>query len=158
MKRILTALMLFGLISIFSVDMDAQKFSNGDLVINANLGLNSGTNLIGTVDYGIAAENISVGAGLWHQTISFLGISASATSLLGRVAYHFGEAVNVEKLDLYGGGELAIGLNGGGTNLALLPGARYYFNEKLAGHAELPIYLGNGGGSYFRIGVSFKLN
>ena len=157
MKRVITALLLFGMISFLAVDTQAQKFSNGDLIINANLGLNTGTNLIGTVDWGVGAENLSVGAGLWHQTISIFGISASATSLLGRVAYHFGEVVKVDKLDLYGGGELAIGLNGGGTNLALLPGARYYFSDKIAGHAELPIYLGDGGGSYFRIGVSFKI-
>ena len=156
MKKIIFSLMLAGVLTFGFNELSAQSYGKGDVVVNAGLQTNTGTNLIGTADFGVA-NNISVGAGLWFQSISFFGVSSTSLSLLGRGAYHFGEAVNVDKLDLYGGGELAINLNGGGTNFALLPGARYYFNDKIGAFLELPIYLGSGGGAYFRLGASFKL-
>jgi hypothetical protein len=152
MKKIIFSLLLAGLLTFGVNELTAQSYGKGDLVINAGLQTNAGTNLIGTIDLGVA-DNISVGAGLWFQSI----LGSSGASLLARGAYHFGDAVNVDKLDLYGGGELAINLNGGGTNFALLPGARYYFSDKIGGFAELPIYIGSFGGTYLRLGVAFKL-
>lgn len=156
MKKIIFSFMLAGLLTFGASKLSAQAFEKGELVINAGLQTNTGTNLIGTIDLGIA-DNIHVGAGIWFQSISLFGSSSTSLSLLGRGAYHFEEVVDVDNLDLYGGGELAINLNGGGTNIALLPGARYYFNEKIGAFAELPIYLGSGGGAYFRLGAAFKL-
>jgi hypothetical protein len=159
MKKFFITFMLVGALTfLMNYELSAQNFSPGELIVNANIGTGTGTNLIGTLDYGIA-ENISVGGGLWHRSISIFGISASTTFLLARGQYHFGDVVDVEGLDLYGGGELAIGLgSGGGTNFSIMPGARYWVSDKIGIHAELPIFLGSGGGSHFRIGASFRLN
>lgn len=156
MKKIIFSFMLAGMLTFGVSKLSAQSFTKQDLVINAGLQTNTGTNLIGTIDFGVA-DNINVGAGIWFQSISVFGFSSTSLSLLGRGAYHFGEVADVDNLDLYGGGELAINLDGGGTNFALLPGARYYFSEKIGAFVELPIYIGSGGGAYFRLGASFKL-
>jgi hypothetical protein len=153
MKKFFATFLLIAAFALLTNDqVYSQDFSPGDLVVNANLETGGGTTLIGTIDYGVA-QNISVGGGLG---LTFFSGSSSAR-LLGRGLYHFGSVADVANLDLYGGGELGIGLSSGGTSFALLPGARYWFNDSLAGNIELPIYL-SGGGLEFRLGVSFRLN
>jgi hypothetical protein len=125
------------------------------MLVNAQIGTNTGTNLIGTLDYGLT-ENISIGAGIWHQSISFLGTSVSATALLGRGAYHF-TSLNVDKLDLFAGAEVAVGFGDGATtSFSIMPGARYLLTDNIGLSAELPLFLNNGGGSQLRIGATFK--
>ncbi|HMQ07628.1 MAG TPA: hypothetical protein PKC30_10035 [Saprospiraceae bacterium] len=160
MKTIVCKLFFLFVLSFFYLnEAKTQSFSPGDLVLNASLGTGSGTNLFLTGDYGIA-DNLSVGGGLYYFHFSVFGIGVSSTSLLGRVLYHFSDAINlnVDNLDLYGGGELALGLSsGGGLGFNILPGARYYFSDNWAAHLELPINL-SGGGTFLRIGASYRLS
>ena len=159
MKTKILTFSVFLFASLFTLCLNAQTYEKGEKVISGGLGLNTGTNLIGVFDYGML-DKISVGAGIWYQSISipFFG-SVNSSSLLLRGAYHLDEIIKVDKLDVYGGAELGIGISsGGGTNFGLLPGARYFFTDNLGAWAELPIYLSSGGGAYFRIGVSYKLN
>jgi hypothetical protein len=145
------------LVAVTSNSAKAQAFEKGKMYVNAQIGTNLGTNLIGTLDYAIA-DKISVGGGIWYTSINLGGFgSASGTAILGRGAYHFGEITNVDKLDLYGGAEIAVGLSGGSsTSFSIMPGARYFISERIGISSELALFLNNGGGSQFRIGAAFK--
>ena len=151
-------LYIFSLIIVlYTNKTQAQAFEQGKWYANAQIGTNSGANLIGTIDYGIA-DNISVGIGIWTQSINAGSAGTLAgTSLLARGAYHLGDLVKVDKLDFYGGAEIAIGIGGvATTGFSLMPGVRYFITDNIGLGSELAIFLTDGGGTQFRLGAAFK--
>jgi hypothetical protein len=154
MKKIFASLFVLAtLVAFTSNSAKAQAFEQGKIYVNAGLGLKSGVTWIyGTGEYALN-NTIGLGAGVDIVSISFLGQSASTTSFSVRGAYHFGEIVNVEKLDLYGAAQLD--LNNGNT-LYIAPGARYFFSDKFGINSELGIALTNGGGSVLKVGLAIK--
>jgi hypothetical protein len=154
MKKTFTLSVLAILVALFSVSKSySQAYEKGDKLFNLGLGLNSGTNIYGVLDYGIA-DKISVGAGVWYQSPSK---TVSNSTLLLRGSYHFGEIANLDKLDLYGGANLGMGLSTGSSAIfGLHLGGRYYITEKIGINLELPFYLNTGGGAYSRVGATYK--
>ncbi len=139
-------LMFFGLCV---STVKAQTFEKGNLLLTADIALNSGTNLIGHVEYGLTNQ-IGVGGGRYY--FSYLGFND--TNIFGRFSYHLNDLIKVDKFDFMGSAELHFG---DGTGIAILPGARYYFNEKIAAHAEFTIGASNWGDNGLRLGATFKL-
>lgn len=163
MKKTFTLSVLAILVALFSVSKSySQAYEKGDKLLNLGLGLNSGTNIYGVLDYGIA-DKISVGAGVWYQSFAIPGFgifpskTVSNSTLLLRGSYHFGEIANLDKLDLYGGANLGMGLSTGSSAIfGLHLGGRYYITEKIGINLELPFYLNTGGGAYSRVGATYK--
>lgn len=148
MKNKLT--ILAAMLCLFALNMNAQSHAKGNILISADIDPeNAGDVYVGTVEYGLT-DDIGIGAGIAY--ISFSGASSSTFS--GRAAYHLNKLINVNKFDFFGAAEVT--LNHGNT-FSLIPGARYYFIDNLALHAEYPIAINNGGGSGFKVGVTFKI-
>ena len=148
MKNKLT--ILAAMLCLFALNMNAQSHAKGNILISADIDPeNAGDVYVGTVEYGLT-DDIGIGAGITY--ISVLGTSVSTFS--GRAAYHLNKLINVNKFDFFGAAEVTLNH---GTHFSLMPGARYYIIDNLALHAEYPIGLSSGGGSYFRVGVTFKI-
>ncbi|TYP95149.1 hypothetical protein LX73_0444 [Fodinibius salinus] len=182
MKKLLTygwLILGFTLFSAYSTNAQdnmatSYPFQEGDLVINAGIGLGAtystfgggglGLPLGAGAEYGVAdLETGIIGVGG-----DFGFISGSGVSILyigGKGSYHFNELLELgnDNLDLYGGLGLYyrnysfsnsfVSSNvGSGMVAAFHLGARYYFSEQLGAYAE----LGNNWG-WLNIGVAFKL-
>jgi hypothetical protein len=137
----------------FAANMNAQTFSKGNLLVTADFQLSTGTNLIGHLEYGLT-DQIGIGGGLWYT--SFFG--GSNTEIFGRVSYHLNNVINVDKFDFMASSEVYFTADQLG--IAILPGARYYFTDKIAAHAEFGIgIVGFSGAGYndLRLGATFRL-
>lgn len=173
MKKLLTvAILVIGLALYTGTNANAQSFSEGDLVLNAGIGLGSvygwtGTGSLGLpigagVEYGVAdleTGSIGVGGDFGFVSSSFVTVYTFGA----RGSYYFNELLEIEneKVDLYGGLGLyyrAWSWSGttfsgfGGITAAFHAGGRYYFAENIGGYAE----LGNNWG-WLNVGLVFKL-
>lgn len=145
---------------------DGYPFGEGDIIINAGIGLGTtfsyggslGLPFGGSVEYGIT-DVIGVGG----ETGFSSGSGLSVFYIGAKGSYHFNELLNIdnEQLDLYGGlglfyrnfsvSGISFGISSG-IYPAFHLGGRYYFSEKFGVHAE----LGNTYG-WLKAGVTFKL-
>lgn len=173
MKKLLTVgLLVLGLTLYTSTNLSAQSFEEGDLVINAGIGLGSvygwtGTGSLGLpigagVEYGVAdleTGSIGVGGDFGFVSSSFVTVYTFGA----RGSYYFNDLFELEneKVDLYGGlglyyrawswsGNTFSGF--GGITAAFHAGGRYYFADNIGGYAE----LGNNWG-WLNVGIVFKL-
>lgn len=160
------ALSGFMLYSQTTVAQDVNtSFQEGDLIINAGIGLGTtfsysgtlGLPLGGGVEYGITD---AIGVGGEAGFASGGGLSVFYIGAKG--SYHFNDLLKIEdeKWDVYGGLGLyyrsftVSGINfglGSGITAGIHAGARYYFSDKFGVYAEL-------GNSYawLKAGVVFK--
>lgn len=184
MKKLLTygwLILGFTLFSVYSANAQdttatSSPFQEGDLVINAGIGLGAtystfggggglGLPLGAGAEYGVAdLETGIIGVGGDFGFISGSGVNVLYIGAKG--SYHFNELLELgnNALDLYGGLGLyyrnysfsgpagTFGNIGSGIVPAFHLGARYYFTEQLGAYAE----LGNNWG-WLNIGVAFKL-
>jgi hypothetical protein len=147
-----------------------EAWDESTSVIQGGIGLVSGLGLPINVTYEKAiSEKIGVGGslGFGRKSYSSLGYNdytVSSLLLLGRGAYHF---YTTENIDAYGAlllgynvasvsypsGYLGTKATYGGVAYGLRGGGRYYFNEKVAGFAEVGFGI-----STLDIGVAYKLN
>lgn len=154
MKKIIASFCTTAIILAFGQNAKAQSFEQANFVLQGGIGIQSGiTPIIVNAEYGVT-DQIGVGAGL--QFYSQNGTSLTIMTVRG--AYHFGEFIKNDQLDLYAGAELFFALSGGGsgTVFSLMPGARYYFSDNIGAFSELGLGLSGGGGTQFRLGVAFK--
>lgn len=149
----------------------AQSFSEGDLVLQAGIGLGTtfGTHGAGFglpvgagAEYGIKdLETGAIGIGGDFGFASASGVTV--TSFGARGSYYLTELFEIdnEDLDIYTGlGLYYRNFNvsgspynwGSGVYPAFHAGARYYFSDNIGGFAE----LGNNWG-WLNVGVAFKL-
>lgn len=198
-------MLVMGLL-IISMGLQAQKggdhaFSKGGIDLNLGVGLgyvgagryNSFTPPLNlAVDFGIT-DNISVGGfvGFARARWDFIGYDSHQGNvytysysykytyiMVGvRGAYHFGDIIGIDKLDVYGGGVAGNSFStysysytdpyqtrtdfygkssnyGGGIIVGAMAGGRWFFTEKFGVYAEL------GAGihvSYGNVGMTFKL-
>jgi hypothetical protein len=155
MKKIIRVFCATAIIVVCGLTSKAQSFEQGSFVLQGGIGIQSGiTPIIVNAEYGVA-DAIGVGAGL--QFYSQNGVSATLMTVRG--AYHFGEFIKNDQLDLYAGAELLFPLSGGGSGavFSLMPGARYYFSDNIGAFSELGLFLSGGGGTQLRLGIAFKL-
>ena len=157
--------------AMFSIAVNAQNtFNKGDKVIGAGLGVGSTWSGYGSAipifanfEMGIKDnlfdDKSSIGVGGYFGFASSKGLTCLFPGVRGALHYQF-----VDKLDTYAG--LMIGLrfwswknnyyyygNASGTDL-ILPffiGARYYFQDNLAGFAELGY-----GVAALHLGIAYK--
>lgn len=179
MKNLLVIVpLIIGMLTFTSSNLKAQSFQEGDIVVDAGIGLGHtysfggfGTGLgLGLpfgagVEYGVTKLNVgTIGVG---GNFGYVGGDVLNILYIGaRGSYHFNELLELEneKLDLYGGITLLyrnISWDFGGTfntpgDSGIVPGfhvgGRYYFSDNIGGYAE----LGNNW-AWLNIGVVFKL-
>jgi hypothetical protein len=155
MKKIIRVFCATAIILVCGITTKAQSFEQGNLILHGGIGIQSGiTPIIFNGEYAVT-DQIGVGAGLQFYSQN----GASLTLMTVRGAYHFGQFIKNDQLDLYAGAELFFALSGGGsgTIFSLMPGARYYFSDNIGAFSELGLGLSGGGGTQFRLGVAFKL-
>lgn len=154
----------------FTINSQAQNFEEGDLVINAGIGLGTtfatygggfGLPLGGGVEYGITSlETGTIGIG---GDVGYVGGSGVSMTTFGvRGSYYLTEVFDIEneKLDLYAGLGIyyrnfsfsGFGNWGSGVYPAFHAGARYYFADNIGGFVE----LGNNWG-WLNAGLTIKL-
>lgn len=145
---------------------DGYAFQEGDLVLNAGIGLGTTFTFAGTlglpfgagVEYGVT-DAIGVGGFVGYAS----GGGLSVFYIGAKGSYHFNELLNLDndQLDLYGGLSIyyrnfsVTGINfgiGSGIQPGFHIGGRYYFSETFGAYAE----LGNSYG-WLTAGVVFKL-
>ncbi len=138
-----------------SLGVQAQSFEKGNIILQGGIGVQTGiTPIIFNAEYAVI-DQVGVGAGLQFYSQN----GASATLLTIRGAYHFGEFIKNDQLDLYAGAEILFAISGGGSGsvFSLMPGARYYFSDNIGAFSELGLGLSGGGGTQFRFGLALKL-
>jgi hypothetical protein len=131
----------------------AQSFEQGNVILHGGIGIQSFfTPIIFNGEYSVS-DQIGVGAGL--QFYSRDGSSATVGTIRG--AYHFGEFIKNDQLDLYAGAELFFSLSGGtGTIFSIYPGARYYFSDNIGAFSEIGLAFSGDATTQLRLGVAFK--
>lgn len=169
MKKIIVATFLcLGFMVFGQSNANAQTFQEGDLVIDAGIGLGStyswgglGLPLGADLEYGVS--NLDVGSIGVGGSLGFVsGGSLTIFYIGGRGSYHFNELLELEneKVDLYGGLGIyyrnfnysGIRTFGSGIIGSFHAGGRYYFSDNLAGYAE----LGNNW-AWLNFGIALKL-
>jgi hypothetical protein len=170
MKKLILSFCLFlGFIFVSNSHVQAQAFQEGDMVVNAGIGLGStynwagslGVPLGGGLEYGIS--NLEVGTlGIGGDFGFVSGSGLTIFYMGGRGTYHLNELLNVEDehLDIYGGLGIyyrnfsynGVGTFGSGIIGTFHLGSRYYFSDNVGAYAE----LGNNWG-WLNVGVAVKL-
>jgi hypothetical protein len=177
MKKLLTFSFLLALTATTSFKGFSQAYKQGDKLLNATIGLNSGYGGLGgaTIPLGVSFEvgitdAISAGGFADYTSFKYSGTSDGWSFLYfgGRGSYHVNELlkINNDKLDVYGGlglgyytasysgaaNPLFSGAYGGTLFFTGFIGGRYYFTDNIGGVVE----LGGGGVSNFKVGATFK--
>jgi hypothetical protein len=177
MKKLLSLSFLLAVLLITSFKGFSQAYKQGDKLLNATVGLNSGYGGLGgaTIPLGISfevgiTEAISVGGFADYTSFKYSGYDYGWSFLYfgGRGSYHVNELLKItnDKLDVYGGlglgyytasysgtaNPLYTGAYGGSIFFTGFVGGRYYFTDKIGAVVE----LGGGGVSNFKVGATFK--
>ncbi len=169
MKKIVVGTVLcIGFMIFVQSNANAQTFKEGDLIVDAGIGLGStyswsglGLPLGAGLEYGMT--NLEVGSIGIGGNIGFVsGNNLTIFYIGGRGSYHFNELLELEddKVDLYAGlGIYYRNFNysggrsfGSGLIGSFHAGGRYYFSENLAGFAE----LGNNW-AWLNVGIALKI-
>jgi len=154
MKKIFTTIILcLGLVVLGQSNASAQSFQEGDLVLDAGVGLGStyswnglGLPLGASLEYGVTQlETGAIGVGGNLGFVSGNGLSIFYIG--GRGSHHFNELLQVEddNVDLYGGIGIyyrnfnysGFGSFNSGIVGSFHLGGRYYFSDNIGGFAEI---------------------
>ena len=177
MKKLLTFSFLLALTATTSFKGFSQAYKQGDKLLNATIGLNSGYGGLGgaTLPLGASFEvgvtdAISVGGFADYTSFKYSGFDYGWSFLYfgARGSYHVNELlkINSDKLDVYGGlglgyytasysgptGSTYGGAYGGSIFFSGFIGGRYYFTDNIGAVLE----LGGGGVSNIKAGLTFK--
>ncbi|HET9487125.1 MAG TPA: hypothetical protein VFO54_06810 [Chryseosolibacter sp.] len=177
MKNIFKFLCVVVLVFAATFASGQGRYSKGDVLLNAGIGLDhyygGGVPLVLSAEFavndvisigpylGYTSYNYNYGFGGYKYRYTFLDIGV-------RGSYHFSELFEIrnEQVDVYGGlflgylissysGDTFTGYNdpyGSSLRLGIHAGVRYFFNEKVAGYAELGYGI-----APLSLGVTFKL-
>lgn len=154
MKKIIASFCTAAIILVFSLNAKAQSFEQGNVILHGGIGIQSFvTPIVFNGEYAVT-DQIGIGVGL--QFASRDGSSATAGSIRG--AYHFGEFIKNDQLDLYAGSEIFFALSGGGSGatFTIFPGARYYFSDNIGAFSEIGLAFSGDATTQLRLGIAFK--
>ena len=176
MKKLLTFSFLLAVLLTTSFAGFSQAYKQGDKLLNATIGLNSGYGGFGssTIPLGVSfevgiTEAISVGGFADYTSFKYSGSDGwSFLYFGGRGSYHVNELlkINSDKIDVYGGlglgyytasysgatNPLYTGAYGNTIFFTGFIGGRYYFTDKIGAVVE----LGGGGVSNIKAGLTVK--
>ncbi len=175
MKNVLKFFLLIVIVFSASFASGQARYDKGDFLLNAGIGLGyyyaGGVPLLVSGEWAVS-DVITVGPYLGYTAYRYnygTGARFKYTFLdIGvKGSYHFSELFEIreEKLDIYGGlflGVLVSSYSGdsftgfsdpysGGVRLGLHVGARYFFNERVAGFGEVGYGI-----APLSLGVTFK--
>ena len=167
-----TLIVLFVLILAFTLTADegAKAFKKGDKLLDLSFGFSSlSTPFAAGYEVGIT-ENLGVNVSAlfisWGYDLGWLGdLNQTLIMPQANVVYHFTK-IKSPKFDLYTGAGAGFSIYSsdwddetgtGGIFLTGILGVRYYVSKKISiSLRETLVFVGDWGGSYTLLGVSFK--
>jgi hypothetical protein len=156
---LISGLLLFVLVS------NAQPIEEGELQINAGVGLSTfGLPVYVGAEFGVA-ENFSAGGELSYRKYGrYSGYNPSITTIAALGNYHVNELLEIpSEWDLYGGLTLGYAIWSSGTSVYRVRGSGVYLVGQIGGRyfvsENFAINLEFGGGTYSggKLGVTLKL-